>query len=79
MAKEAEAHAEEDKAKKEAVEARNILDGAVYQAEKLKKDNEDKLSDEDKKTLDEAVESCQESRRRRKGRQGHARDRRQGT
>jgi molecular chaperone DnaK len=56
MAKEAEAHAEEDKQKKEAVEARNLLDSAVYQAEKLKKDNGDKLSDEDKKTLDEAVE-----------------------
>lgn len=59
MAKEAEAHAEEDKAKKEAVEARNVLDGAIYQAEKLKKDNGDKLSDDDKKTLDEAVEAAQ--------------------
>jgi len=36
MAKEAEAHAEEDKQRKEAVEARNLLDSAVYQAEKLK-------------------------------------------
>ena len=58
MAKEAEAHADEDKAKKEQVEARNILDGAVYQAEKLKNDNGDKLSDDDKKTLDEAVEAA---------------------
>jgi molecular chaperone DnaK len=57
MAKDAEAHAEEDKKKREAVEARNLLDSAVYQAEKLKKDNEDKLSDEDKKALDEAVEA----------------------
>ncbi|HEX7632834.1 MAG TPA: molecular chaperone DnaK [Candidatus Saccharimonadales bacterium] len=59
MAKEAEAHADEDKAKKELVEARNILDSAVYQAEKLKKDNGDKISDDDKKTLDEAVEAAQ--------------------
>jgi molecular chaperone DnaK len=59
MAKEAEAHADEDKAKKELVEARNLLDGAVYQAEKLKKDNGDKISDDDKKTLDEAVEAAQ--------------------
>jgi molecular chaperone DnaK len=58
MAKDAEAHADEDKAKKEAVEARNLLDGAIYQAEKLKSDNADKLSDEDKKTLDEAVEAA---------------------
>jgi molecular chaperone DnaK len=58
MAKEAEAHADEDKTKKDLVEARNLLDSAVYQAEKLKKDNGDKLSDEDKKTLDEAVEAA---------------------
>ncbi|HEY5806214.1 MAG TPA: molecular chaperone DnaK, partial [Candidatus Saccharimonadales bacterium] len=35
MAKEAEAHAEEDKKKREAVEARNLLENAIYQAEKL--------------------------------------------
>ncbi len=58
MAKDAEAHADEDKAKKEAIEARNLLDSAVYQAEKLKSDNGDKLSDEDKKALDEAVEEA---------------------
>ena len=58
MSKEAEAHAEEDKARKEQVEARNLLDGAVYQAEKLQKDNADKISDEDKKTLEEAVEAA---------------------
>lgn len=56
MAKDAEAHADEDKAKKEAVEARNMLDSSIYQAEKLKSDNGDKLSDDDKKALDEAVE-----------------------
>jgi molecular chaperone DnaK len=59
MAKEAEAHAEEDKTRKELVEARNLLDSAVYQAEKLKKDNGDKLSDDDKKALDEAIEAAQ--------------------
>ncbi|HSX46236.1 MAG TPA: Hsp70 family protein, partial [Candidatus Saccharimonadia bacterium] len=58
MAKEAETHADEDKARKEAVEARNLLDSAVYQAEKLKSDSGDKLSDDDKKTLDEAVEAA---------------------
>jgi molecular chaperone DnaK len=58
MAKEAEAHAEEDKAKREVVEARNLLDSAIYQAEKLKTDNGDKISDDDKKTLDEAVEAA---------------------
>ncbi len=56
MAKEAEAHAEEDKQKREAVEARNVLDNAVYQAEKMKNDYKDKLTEEDVKSLDEAVE-----------------------
>jgi molecular chaperone DnaK len=59
MAKEAESHAEEDKQKRELVEARNVLDSAVYQAEKLKRDNGDKLEDDDKKTLDEAIETAQ--------------------
>lgn len=58
MAKDAEAHAEEDKQKKEAIDARNVLDSAVYQAEKLKSDQKDKISEEDIKTLDEAVEAA---------------------
>jgi molecular chaperone DnaK len=57
-AKDAEAHAEEDKKKREAVEVRNQLDSAIYQAEKMKSDNKDKLSEEDVKTLDEAVEAA---------------------
>lgn len=61
MAKEAEAHAEEDKQKREAIDARNLLDSAVYQAEKLKSDNGDKLADEDKKALDDAVEAAKKS------------------
>ncbi len=58
MAKDAEAHADEDKLKKETVEARNLLDSATYQAEKLKSENGDKLSDEDKQAIDEAVEAA---------------------
>jgi len=54
MAKDAEAHAEDDKKKREAVDARNVLDSSIYQAEKLK--SEEKISEEDKKTIDEAVE-----------------------
>jgi molecular chaperone DnaK len=61
MAKEAEAHAEEDKSKREAVEARNVLDSTIYQAEKMKSDNKDKLSEEDIKTLDEAVEAAKKA------------------
>jgi len=58
MAKEAEAHAEEDKKRKEAVEARNQLDSAVYQAEKMKTDNKEKISEDDAKQIDEAVEKA---------------------
>ncbi len=58
MAKEAEAHAEEDKKKREAIEARNVLDSAVYQAEKMKSDHKDKLSEDDTKKIDEAVEAA---------------------
>jgi molecular chaperone DnaK len=54
-AKEAEAHAEEDKKKRESAETRNQLENAIYQAEKMKSDYKDKLSEEDVKTLDEAV------------------------
>jgi len=55
MAKEAEAHAEEDKKKRDAVEARNVLNNTIYQAEKMVADNGDKISDEDKKSLEEAI------------------------
>lgn len=58
MAKEAEAHAEEDKKKRETVEARNILENAIYQAEKMKLDYKDKLSEEDIKTIDDAVKEA---------------------
>jgi molecular chaperone DnaK len=43
MAKEAEAHAAEDKEKREEIEARNHLDGLVYNIEKMLKDNGDKI------------------------------------
>lgn len=58
MAKDAEANAETDKKKREAIEARNTLDSAVYQAEKLKTDNKDKISEDDGKKIDEAVEKA---------------------
>ncbi len=54
-ARDAEAHAEEDKKKREAVEAKNHLDNAVYQAEKMKTDYKDKLAEDDIKKIDEAI------------------------
>jgi molecular chaperone DnaK len=61
MAKEAETHADEDKKRKEFVEAKNMLDSSVYNAEKMLKDNKDKLSDEDQKTLEKAIEEAKKS------------------
>lgn len=43
MTKEAEAHAEEDKKKKEDIETRNIAENLVYSTEKTLKDNGDKV------------------------------------
>ncbi len=60
MAKEAEEHAEEDKKKRESIEAKNGLENSIYQAEKFVSDNKDKLSDEDKKTLEEATKEAKE-------------------
>jgi len=57
-AKEAEAHAEDDKKKREAIEVKNQLDNAVYQAEKMKTEYKDKLSEEDLKTLQEAIDEA---------------------
>jgi molecular chaperone DnaK len=53
--KEAEAHADEDKKKREAVDARNQLENAIYQAEKMPDEYKDKISDEDKKIIETAV------------------------
>jgi molecular chaperone DnaK len=56
MAKEAEAHAEEDKNKREAIEAKNVLDNTLYQAEKMIREYGDKMDAEDKTKLQEAID-----------------------
>ena len=56
--REAEEHAEEDKKKREAVDARNQLENAIYQAEKMPDEFKDKISDEDKKVITDAVEEA---------------------
>jgi molecular chaperone DnaK len=55
---EAEAHAEEDKKKREAIDAKNQLENAVYQAEKMPSEYKDKISDDDKKVINEAVDEA---------------------
>ncbi len=56
--KEAEAHAEEDKKKREAVDARNQLENGIYQAEKMPDEYKDKISEDDVKVIKEAVEEA---------------------
>ena len=56
--KEAEAHAEEDKKKKDSVDAKNHLENTIYQAEKMPNEYKDKISDEDKETIKSAVEEA---------------------
>ena len=56
--KEAELHADDDKKKREAVESRNTLENAIYQAEKMPSEFKDKISDDDKKVIETAVEAA---------------------
>ncbi len=58
---EAEQHADADKKKREAIDAKNMLSSTIYNTEKLVKDNGDKISDEDKKTLEEAITEAKKS------------------
>jgi len=55
MMKDAEAHAAEDKARKEEVETRNRADQTVYQAEKFMKEAGDKIKPEDRMAIESAV------------------------
>jgi molecular chaperone DnaK len=55
MIKEAEANKEEDKKRKEIVEARNNADGLIYQTEKTLKENEAAVSAEDKGKIETAI------------------------
>ncbi len=55
MAKEADAHSAEDKQKREEIEARNQLDGLVYNIEKMLKENGDKVSGQEKADVESAL------------------------
>ncbi len=55
MTKEAELHAEEDRKRKEAVEAKNQLDSTIYQIEKTLKEAGDKLPADKKSKIESAI------------------------
>jgi len=57
MKKEAEAHADEDKKKKETIEVRNIADTLVYTTEKSLRDAGDKVPADIKKEIEEKIEA----------------------
>jgi molecular chaperone DnaK len=57
MAREAEAHASEDKEKREEIDARNSLDGLVYNIDKMLKDSGDKMQGEEAAPVKAEVES----------------------
>jgi molecular chaperone DnaK len=61
MRTEAESHAEDDRKRMEEVEARNRLDGIIYQAEKTIRENRDKLPDGDVKQAETALEDAKKA------------------
>ena len=61
MAKDAEAHAAEDKEQREAIEARNGLDSMVYNVEKMLKDAGDKVTGSDKSDVESALEDAKKT------------------
>ena len=61
MMKEAESHADEDKKRRDEIEARNKADQAVYGAERFIKDTGDKLSAGDRQAIETAAESVKKA------------------
>jgi len=61
MVREAESHAEDDKRKREEIEARNRADSLVYSTEKVLHENRDKLSDSDVKSVEAAIADCKKA------------------
>ena len=61
MMREAESHADDDKKRREEIEARNRADQAVYAAERFVKDSGDKLSAADRQAIEAANESLKKA------------------
>jgi len=60
MRKEAEEHAQEDIKRKELIEAKNMADQLIYTTRKTLKEHEPKISDAEKKNIEEAVKKLEE-------------------
>jgi len=61
MVKDAESHAEEDRQRREAAEARNNADSLVYQVEKMLDDQGDQVSEGDKAEVEDALRTLKEA------------------
>ena len=61
LVKEAEAHAEEDRLKRDLVEARNLADSAIYQAEKTISEHDEKLPEEIKQEIRSKISDLKDS------------------
>jgi molecular chaperone DnaK len=61
MMKDAEAHAEEDRQRREEVETRNQADTLVYQTEKLLQEQADKVGDDDKAKIEGALKELKDA------------------
>src|SRR5271168_4122853 len=61
MRTEAESHSEDDRRRMEEVESRNRLDGIMYQAEKMLRENREKIAESDVKTAEDAIEEAKKA------------------
>jgi molecular chaperone DnaK len=61
MARDAEAHAADDRRQRDMVEARNRADAMVYNVEKMLREHRDKISDADVKNIEGAVEETKKA------------------
>ncbi len=62
MTRDAEAHSEEDKKKKQLAEVRNEADTLIYTVEKSLKDYGDKLTESEKREIEEVIERCKKAK-----------------
>jgi len=61
MVKDGETHAEDDKKKKETINAKNNLDNTVYQAEKMLNEHKAQIADAEKKKLEDAIAAAKKA------------------
>src|SRR5205807_6048274 len=61
MVKDAQAHAADDKKKRELVEVRNEADNRIYGIEKLLSEHGDKISEQDRNKIKEEIEAARKA------------------